>query len=252
MEKNDATDTLERLVNLGHLSAGVGHHVINAFSAIVSNAELLRLDPSIPTPVEPAVLAETIINTALAAATVARRLIDYTRPVTSTESARSAFQPGALSLDLLVADVADAERASLKPGITLETELASIPPIHGEATQLRTMLSCLLRNAYEALSRQGGMIALTTSTDSRGWNVLEVRDTGKGMEPRSLERAVEPFFSTKPGHLGVGLSIANGIWRRHRGTLSIQSHPGEGTRLRLCVEPCREPAPAPSKGPALS
>src|SRR5258708_9798491 len=94
----DGLDEAERLKELGHLSAGVGHHVINAFSAIVSNAELLRLESRIPVPVEPAVVAETIINTALAAATVARRLIDYTRPVTSTESARSAFQPRALSL----------------------------------------------------------------------------------------------------------------------------------------------------------
>ena len=52
-----------------------------------------------------------------------------------------------------------------------------------------------------------------------------------------LERAIEPFFSTKPGQLGVGLSIANGIWRRHRGTLSLKSQPGEGTTVRLCVEP---------------
>ena len=99
------------------------------------------------------------------------------------------------------------------------------------------MLGHLLKNAYEAIPARGGTISLATSTDTRGWNVLEVRDSGHGMEPKTLERAVEPFFSTRPGHLGVGLSIANGIWRRHRGTLSIQSIPGEGTRIRLCVEP---------------
>ena len=49
--------------------------------------------------------------------------------------------------------------------------------------------------------------------------MLELRDSGQGMDEATLVRAVEPFFSTKPGHLGVGLSIANGIWRRHRGTL---------------------------------
>jgi signal transduction histidine kinase len=85
----------------------------------------------------------------------------------------------------------------------------------------------------------GGTIRIHTGMDNRGWNVLEVHDTGLGMEPSTLERAVEPFFSTKPGHLGVGLSIANGIWRRHRGTLSVRSQVGEGTQLRLCLEPTR-------------
>ena len=57
------------------------------------------------------------------------------------------------------------------------------------------------------------------------------------MTPEILERAVEPFFSTRPERRGVGLTIANGIWRRHRGTLSIQTEVGRGTRVRLCVDP---------------
>ncbi len=99
------------------------------------------------------------------------------------------------------------------------------------------MLGHLIANAYEAMPPGGGTVAVSTSTDARGWVVLELRDTGQGMDPETHVRAVEPFFSTKPGHLGVGLSIANGIWRRHRGTLSIRSQPGEGTQVRLCVEP---------------
>ena len=57
------------------------------------------------------------------------------------------------------------------------------------------------------------------------------------MPPATAERAIEPFFTTKHGHLGVGLSIANGIWRRHRGTLAVFSRAGEGTKIRLCVDP---------------
>jgi C4-dicarboxylate-specific signal transduction histidine kinase len=57
------------------------------------------------------------------------------------------------------------------------------------------------------------------------------------MGGETMARAIEPFFSTKPGRLGVGLTIANGIWRRHRGTLSLKSQPEDGTSIRLCVEP---------------
>jgi signal transduction histidine kinase len=213
--------------------------VINAFSAIVSNAELLRLDPPLPSVADPAALAETIIKTAVEAATVARRLIDYTRPVTSIEPDRAAFQPDTLRLDQLVAEVV-AEQSRERPGVRWETDLAPLPPIRGHAAQLRAMILLLLANAYEAMPKGQGTITVSSATDSRGWNVLEIRDSGRGMEATTLERSVEPFFSTKPGHLGVGLSIANGIWRRHRGTLAIQSQPGEGTRIRLCVEPSKD------------
>src|ERR1700744_125217 len=109
MADNDPDSTIERLNNLGHLSAGVGHHVINAFSAIVSNAELLRLKPPIPAFIDPAMLADTIIRTALEASTVARRLIDYTRPVTTTDPAVSSLEPSLVALDRVVADVVAAQ-----------------------------------------------------------------------------------------------------------------------------------------------
>lgn len=237
MGESDMTATVERLTNLGHLSAGVGHHVINAFSAIVSNAELLRLKPSIPAIADPVALADTIIQTALDAATVARRLIDYTRPVTSIDPERSAVEPSSVALDRMVGDVVACEQANRPPGVALVTDLAPTPPIQGHPSQLRALLGHLIANAYEAMPDRVGTISISTATDARGWVVLEVRDTGQGMDAETLGRAVEPFFSTKPGHLGIGLSIANGIWRRHRGTLSIRSQLGEGTQLRLCVEP---------------
>ena len=237
MGESDMTATVERLTNLGHLSAGVGHHVINAFSAIVSNAELLRLKPSLPAIADPVALADTIIQTALDAATVARRLIDYTRLVTSIDPERSAVEPSSVALDRMVGDVVASEQANRPPGVSLVTDLAPTPPIQGHPSQLRALLGHLIANAHEAMHDRVGTISISTATDARGWVVLEVRDTGQGMEAETLVRAVEPFFSTKPGHLGIGLSIANGIWRRHRGTLSIRSQLGEGTQLRLCVEP---------------
>src|SRR3954452_14609002 len=83
MQESNHEPAPEALNRLGHLSSGVGHHVINAFSAIVSNAELLRIKLGKSSQsIDPAVMADMIINTALEAASVARRLIDYTRPIT--------------------------------------------------------------------------------------------------------------------------------------------------------------------------
>lgn len=231
--------SVRQLIELGHLSSGVGHHVINAFSAIVSNAELLRLEPPIPSIATPGALAETIIRLSLDAAAVARKLIDYARPVTAIDLSRTVHEPRTLSIDSLVESIFKIERENSAQNIHWETDFRPVPLIQGHPEQLACMVVHLLKNALEAIGDAEGTISLSTGIDHRGWIVLEIRDSGVGMPPPVQERAVEPFFSTKPGHLGVGLSIAHGIWRRHRGTLAVSSSSGEGTRMRLCVEPAR-------------
>ncbi len=230
MNEHDADSAKEALNDLAHLGSGVGHHVINAFSAVVSNCEILRLKLATPSPVDPAALAEMIINTSLEASSVARRLIDYTRSITS-------IGEESVALDELVAQFVGDERRVGRKGVTWSTDLAPVPPIRGQADHLRSMLGLFFANAYEAKEGESLAVQVTTSIDSRGWVTLEIHDDGRGMSAEIKERAVEPFFSTKPGHIGVGLSIANGIWRRHRGTLSLRTSPGEGTTLRLCVDP---------------
>jgi signal transduction histidine kinase len=234
MAHDELAQALEQLADMGHLASGVGHHVINAFSAIVSNAEILRLGPQMSGTVDPMAIADMIIKTALDASTVARRLIDMSRAATAIGS-------GSIRLDELAGAVIAAERAGHRPRVEWITHLEAVPPIIGSEVQLRAMMGHLLANAYEAMPPGGGTVTVSTALDPRGWIVLEVRDSGPGMPPPTLERAVEPFFTTKPGHLGIGLSIANGIWRRHHGTLALRSQPGEGTTVRLCVDPNAQP-----------
>jgi two-component system NtrC family sensor kinase len=231
MGTNDIGEpTLEHLLALGHLSSGVGHSVINAFSAIVSNAEILRLTAGTDHPSDAVEVAETIVRTAVEASGVARRLIDFTRPFTVAG-------PEPIDLERLAEEAIAAERPKAPPGISWVVERGGVPPIRGHDEHLRLMLRHLVANALEAMPETGGTITLATSRDARGWILLEVFDTGGGMPQEVLERAIEPFFTTKTGHLGIGLSIANGIWRRHRGTLAVRSRVGEGSRVRLSVEP---------------
>lgn len=230
MAQDAELQPVENLTDLAHLSSAVGHHVINAFSAVVSNAEILRLTANSDLKIDPLTVAEQIIRSAVEASGVARRLIDYTRPITHIGD-----QP--IALHQLVAEVVEAERQAHPPEIIWETTLAPVPTIKGHTPRLHEMLRLLLDNARESLPPTGGTISVSTSVDHRGWIALDITDSGSGMPPEVLTRAVEPFFSTRSGQLGVGLSIANGIWRRHRGTLSLRSRPEAGTTVRLCVEP---------------
>ena len=223
-------DTSERLTNLAHLGSAVGHHVINAYSAIVSNAEIILLTAGRDVPADPVAVAGLIIRAAVDAAAVARRLIDYSRPVTT-------IGDELVPLDRLITEIVDEKRADSRSRYSWTVDPAPVPAIRGHADQLRAMIHHVIQNAEDAMAGTGGMIALSTAIDGRGWIALEVVDTGPGMTPEVQERAVEPFFTTKNGHMGVGLSIANGIWRRHRGTMALKTRPGEGTRVRLCVNP---------------
>jgi signal transduction histidine kinase len=243
-------DESERLKELGHLSAAVGHHVINAFSAVVSNAELIRSQAQGPNRdlAELASLASAIVENALGASHVPRRLIDFTRRFTSPGFDQKADPVVLIDLNQLLRETADAHRADDDSGVEWVLNLAPIPMIRGSASQIRSLLGYLIQNAREAMPRGRGRISFSTQVDDRNWVILEVRDTGQGMTPEVLKRATEPFFTTKSGRSGIGLTVAHGIWRRHRGALSIESQPGEGTLVRLAVEahgPATAPVPSP-------
>lgn len=249
----DEADEAERLKELGHLSAAVGHHVINAFSAVVSNAELIRSHAKSPQCdlKELAALGTAIIENALSASHVPRRLIDWTRRFTSPGFDKTADPVVLIDLNELIRESVEHHRARNAETVEWVTNLGQIPLIRGGAAQMRSLLAYLIQNALEAMPKTSGTITFTTSVDSRNWVTMEVRDTGSGMSPDVLKRATEPFFTTKPGRSGVGLTAAHGIWRRHRGALSIESQPGEGTLIRMAVEAVSPPK-APVEQPVAS
>jgi signal transduction histidine kinase len=175
-------------------------------------------------------IADVIVRTSLDASSVARRLIDFTRPTTTIN-----FEP--TDFRRLLAEIARQEREARRTGVRWSLDLREVPLVSANAKQVRALLGHLIDNAYEAMGEAEGEIALSTDVDSRGWVVIELADTGVGMTADVHKHAIEPFFTTKPGHFGVGLTIANGIWRRHKGTLGVLTQPGEGVRVRLFIEP---------------
>ncbi len=220
---------------LGYLTSSVGHLVINAFSTIVSKSEILRTfnESTVQHPQEVAERVDTLIRTSLDASLVARRLIELSHDWTSVDVDQPGSPVADIRLDQLLSDFVSAEKAKLAPSANWILNLAPVPPIRGQVEPLLEMFRQLIRNAAESLPAAGGSITISSQVAQRNWVIVEIRDNGCGMSAEVMEHAFEPFYSSKPGHLGIGLAIARGIWRRHRGTISVESQPGEGSTVRL-------------------
>lgn len=218
---------------LGHVASAVVHSVINRISAVVSQAEILKTRNFAPEEVSKR--ADAIIKAALEGATLARRLAEHSRNAVATEQA-------VVDLDALIAAQLDSRRDDAPRGVALQANLQARAAFPGDPGRLAVMLDCLIDNAYEALADtgRGGVVMVSTRLDPLGWLELDVRDDGPGMAPDVLEQAMEPFFTTRPDHPGLGLPLARSLWRRHRGAFSIDAPQGRGTLVRL-TRPLAEP-----------
>ena len=146
----------------------------------------------------------------------------------------------ALSLNRLVPQVVELTRAkwrdlSQQQGSTIDVKLAlqgDLPLIVGVGSGIRDALTNLIFNAVDAMP-QGGALTIRTRTTSTT-AVLEVNDTGVGMDDETRQQCIEPFFSTKGERgTGLGLAMVYGMIQRHSGEMEIESTLGQGTTVRL-------------------
>jgi len=134
----------------------------------------------------------------------------------------------------------------------LETDL---PPVDADVGQIQQVLMNLVINGAEAIGERGGTVTVATgmkavaASDESLWRasgqplapgryvLLEVRDDGPGMDAQTVDRIFEPFFTTKFTGRGLGLAAVLGVVRGHRGALSVESAPGQGTVFRILFVP---------------
>jgi len=225
------------------LSSAVGHKVVNALSTIVSQAEILRTlyGPPGGGRDEPGHAIDSIVGAALDSAVVIQRMMDCSHEAVMMDPTRPDQGWEEVHLDRLLSQAADMQREHLGPGVGLVADTAPVPAIRGQPHAIRSMLKALIDNAKESLTSGTGTITVRTFMEPDGRIAVEVRDDGTGLSAEVLERAADPFFTTKPGHRGIGLTIARSIWRRHRGFAIIESEPGKGTVVRCTVSGTARP-----------
>jgi two-component system nitrogen regulation sensor histidine kinase GlnL len=136
-----------------------------------------------------------------------------------------------------------------KIGADIEVERAfdpSIPDLDADADRLSQVFLNLIRNALQAMEEEGGKIVITTRmafdhhlsppNGEAGPSLLvELTDTGPGMDAAILEEVATPFFTTRSEGTGLGLAVARHWITRHEGTLRLESTPGLGTTVRIAL-----------------
>ncbi|MBP1627957.1 MAG: multi-sensor hybrid histidine kinase [Holophagaceae bacterium] len=232
---------LQRLESVGRLAGGVSHDMNNVLCAILNMAELMKLECA-ATP-DLARKTDIIVQAAARGRDLVKGLTDFAR-----KDVQNALP---VDLNLLVEREGELLEHTTFKRVEIQLDLAKpLPEIMGEANALANVLMNLCVNACDAMP-SGGQLRLTTRLPRPDWVELIVQDTGEGMPPEIVSRAMEPFFTTKPSGkgTGLGLSIVYGTVKAHGGTVDIQSAPGRGTRITLGF-PTLEKAPRAESSPA--
>ncbi len=233
----------ERLGALWQMADGITHKFNNALTPILGHADLLLSQPEILDDKEDAIsMLMEIRKAGLQARDAVRQLHEFCRA-----SDGSVFE--ALDVDVLLEDAIRLSQPRWKgefetkgADIKFKKEFRNLLPVRGNRSQLSEVFVNLLLNSIDAMPKGGTITVYAHPDESMHMLIVGVRDTGTGMTGDVRRRALEPFFTTRGvQRSGLGLSMAHGIVRRHKGILDIESCPDGGTailvRLPLALEP---------------
>ena len=222
---------LHKMEALGRLAAGVAHDFNNVLLVVLSCAHEIAADPAATPPI--AATAAEISEAAERGSELARELLSFGRD-----------EPRATRV-VDVAEVAEALAPMLRKALGASHELAlRCAPGTGrvliDRAQLERVLLNLVLNARDAMP-DGGTVAVDLSEspiDGGPLHVLvEVSDTGVGMDAATRARVFEPFFTTKPRGegAGIGMAVVYRVVERAGGFVHVESEPGRGTRIRVVL-----------------
>ena len=225
----------QKMEAMGSLTGGVAHDFNNLLTPIIGSLDML-VRKGVGTDRERR-LIEGALQSAERAKMLVHRLLAFAR--------RQPLQPTGVDVAKVIDSMTGLIESTIGPTITVAVELDELPPAHADLNQLEMALLNLAVNARDAMA-EGGTLTIGACRRSvqagefagiaRGHYVcLSVGDTGCGMDEDTLQRAIEPFFSTKGvgKGTGLGLSMVHGLTAQLGGGLTIDSAPGRGTTISL-------------------
>lgn len=236
----------QRMEAMGQLTGGLAHDLNNYLAVIIGNLDMLverrHADPDV------AKLIDGALAGAQRGAELTRSLLAFSR--------RQPLDPKVLDISGRIADVTRMLNRTIGEKIAIELRVAAdLWPVKIDGAQLDSAIINLANNARDAMPK-GGTLTIDVCNSPPGMAdapagdhvLIEVADTGEGMDAAVLAKAFEPFFSTKgPGHgSGLGLSMVHGFVHQSGGEIRLASVVGKGTTVRLflprSVERLADPA----------
>jgi PAS domain S-box-containing protein len=225
-----------RVSSLGAMTASIAHEVNQPLSGIITNAStclrMLAADPP---------------NVDGARETARRTIRDGNRASDVISRLRALFSKKNATTELVDLSEAAQEVIALSMSelqrnrVILRSELANgVPPVMGDRVQLQQVVLNLLINALDAMKDvddRPRQLEIRTERDEGDRVRLMVQDTGVGLDPQSVERLFEAFYTTKSGGMGIGLSVSRSIIESHHGRLWAAPNDGPGATFSFSI-PC--------------
>ena len=223
-----------RVTTLGELAASIAHEINQPLSGIITNAgtclRMLAADPP---------------NVSGASETARRTLRDGNRAAEVIARLRALFSKtdaATASVDLNEATrevIALSSSQLQRNGVILRLELTDdLPSVTGDRVQLQQVILNLLMNAADAMNSvedRPRQLAIRTEPDE-GYRVrLSIQDAGVGFDPRAVDKLFEPFYTTKSGGMGIGLSVSRSIIESHHGRLWAMPNDGPGATFAFSI-----------------
>ncbi|MBV8551893.1 MAG: ATP-binding protein [Acidobacteriaceae bacterium] len=216
----------ERLAALGQLTAGMAHELRNPLGTIKASAEMLTKDSVKRRPEVMAEMAGYIVSETDRINGLIASFLDFARPLQ--------VHPAMADVRVVMEDVVR-QHAELARSREVTVEVKSETPLMFEfdADLMRVALGNLVQNAIQA-SAPGQRVEVRA--EQRDTQVMIfVTDHGHGIQPEHLENIFNPFFTTKPKGVGLGLAIVAKIVDEHHGNINVFSEPGKGTRFEMVL-----------------
>ncbi len=215
----------ERFAAIGELSAAVAHGIRNPVAGIKMAAQLAGLELPAAHPLRQNV--DDIIGEADKLEARISTLLNFAKPFEP--------HPQRCRIDRLVATTVASVRSHAESGgIGLVVDVRDdLPAVMLDEAQIEQVLLDVLANAVDA-TPPGGHVTITAELTDDGRHLrIAISDTGTGITPANMARVFKLFFTTKAHGTGLGLAVAKKIVERHGGTISLESHVGQGTRVTI-------------------
>ena len=232
-------ERMARLTTMGELTASIAHEINQPLAAIVTQSEaaLRFLNRDEPDLDEVQDALSSIRLDGMRAAEVIRSLRALAK--------KSGPQLAKLGINDVIRKVLALARGELlRHDVVLRTELATEDePVMGDRVQLQQVLLNLIMNGVEAMREVTGRtreLTVSSTLAEPGSVLIAVEDTGTGLDPAVAERMFQPFFTTKPDGLGLGLSICRSIIEAHGGRLWVSPRTPHGADVRFTIPLCAE------------